>query len=97
MTVSSLHTITIRPAHIGDERALVELAALDSADHVPPAPLLVGEVEGRIRAALSLADGRAVADPFFPSSDLLALRRATAAQAGGRRRSLRRLRPRLAA
>lgn len=97
MTRSPLHAITIRPAHSGDERALIELAALDSAGEAPPAPLLIGEVEGRIRAALSLADGSAVADPFFPSSDLLALMRASAAQAGDRRRSLRRLLPRLAA
>ena len=97
MTPSSLHVITIRPAHLGDDPVLVQLAALDSAEQAPPAPLLIGEVEGQVRAALSLADGSAVADPFFPSNELLALMRAHAAQTAPRRRSLRRLRPHLAA
>jgi hypothetical protein len=43
---------------------------------------------GEVRAALSLETGRAVADPFYPSGDLVALLRT----AGGDRRSRRRLR-----
>ncbi len=96
MTRSSLQAITIRPANLSDDLALAELVALDSAEQAPAPPVLIGEVEGLIRAALSLADGSAVADPFFPSRDLLELMRAHAAQAAPRRRSARRLRLRLA-
>ena len=71
MTASSLQSITIRPAHAGDYPALAELVALDSAERTPLEPVLIGEVEGRVRAALSLVDGTAVADPFFPSNGLL--------------------------
>ena len=35
--------ITIRPGYADDERALIRLAALDSAPGVPAAPLLVAE------------------------------------------------------
>lgn len=66
--------ITIRPAHAGDERALVRLAALDSAE-LPAEPLLVAEVQGGLRAALSLADGSAIADPFAPTADVISLLR----------------------
>jgi hypothetical protein len=97
MAPSPLKAITIRPAHIGDDRALAELVVLDSAEQTPSAPLLIGEVDGRVRAALSLADGSVVADPFFPTSDLLELMRAHAAHAAPRHRTLPRLRPRLAA
>ncbi len=96
MTTSSLQAITIRPAYLSDDLALAELVALDSAEQAPPPPVLIGEVEGHVRAALSLADGSAVADPFFPTSDLLELMRAHATQAAPRRRSLSRLRLRLA-
>ncbi len=67
--------ITIRPAYADDELALTRLAALDSAEAVPPAPLVVAEVDGELRAALSMPTGRAIADPFFPTLHLLALLR----------------------
>jgi len=35
-------------------------------------PILVGEVHGRPAAALSVADGRSVSNPFSPDSRLLA-------------------------
>jgi len=66
--------ITIRPAHAGDERDLARLAALDSAE-VPAEPLLLAEVQGGLRAALSLADGASIADPFAPTADVIALLR----------------------
>lgn len=90
--------ITIRPGYADDERALARVAALDSAT-VPPAPVLVAEVDGELRAVLSLRDGSAVADPFHPSAELLALLRAhveLGAAAPRRRRSrLPRPRPQL--
>jgi hypothetical protein len=64
--------IVIRPATIADADDLRRLAQLDSA-RVPAAPLLVAEVDGRLRAARSLRDGGVVADPFAPSERLLIL------------------------
>jgi hypothetical protein len=74
MTATS---VSIRRAGPHDAPALCRLAALDSA-----APLcgevLLAEVDGEARAALSLADGSVVADPFRRTAalvDLLAMRR----------------------
>jgi hypothetical protein len=71
--------ITIRPGYGDDERALLRLAALDSASGVPPAPLLVAELDGELSAALSLTDGSTIADPFRPTAQIVALMRAHAA------------------
>jgi hypothetical protein len=38
-------------------------------------PALVGEIDGRPAAAISLTDGRVVADPFQQTSNLIALLR----------------------
>jgi hypothetical protein len=71
-------TLSIRRAATGDIASLVRLAALDSA-----APLrgdvLLAEVDGAPRAALSLHDGRVVADPFEPTAGDVALLRTRAA------------------
>lgn len=90
-------SITIRPAYADDQAALARLAALDSAAGAPAAPVLVAAVEDELRAALSLADGSVIADPFFPTQHLVALLRAHAAafaqsRSGSRRRPLSRLR-----
>jgi hypothetical protein len=69
--------ITIRRAH-PEEPGVLRIAALDSAS-VPVAPLLVAELDGQVRAALSLEDGRAIADPFHPTLDLVELLRTHAA------------------
>lgn len=71
--------ITIRPAYGDDYDALARLAALDSAEGVPARPLLIAEVDGILRAALSLRDGSEISDPFFPSARLVALLRTHAA------------------
>ncbi|HTU96335.1 MAG TPA: hypothetical protein VMF14_10885 [Solirubrobacteraceae bacterium] len=87
--------ITIRPGYADDHTALVRLAALDSAA-VPAEPLLVAEVDGELSAALSVADGASIADPFRPTGDIVALLRAHAAAATPAPRTRRRaLRPRL--
>ncbi len=70
----------IRPAYGDDYDALDRLAALDSADHVPARPLLIAEVDGVLGAALSLADGSSIADPFYRSAPLVGLLRTHAAQ-----------------
>ena len=72
-----IEPITVRPAYAGDETALARLAALDSAP-VPIAPLLVAEVQGELRAALSLRDGSTVADPFHYTAVHVDLLRARA-------------------
>ena len=64
--------VTIRYGAERDNRALARLAALDSSA-IPPEPLLVAEVGGELRAAYSLRDGSAVADPFRPTAHLVAL------------------------
>ncbi|HEY1715287.1 MAG TPA: hypothetical protein VGG07_20460 [Solirubrobacteraceae bacterium] len=90
-----LSQITIRPGYADDHLALVHLAALDSSA-VPAGPLLVAELDGELGAALSLADGTSVADPFRPTADIVALLRAHAAAATPAPRTRRRaLQPRL--
>ena len=71
--------VTLRYAYADDHEALVRLAALDSAAP-PPAPLLLAEVDGELRAALSLADGTSIADPFHPTVALVSLLQARAGQ-----------------
>jgi hypothetical protein len=71
-------TITIRTTSGDDASTIRRLAALDSAA-VPPAPFLLAEVGGEPRAALSLASGRAIADPFHPTLQIVAMLRAYAA------------------
>jgi hypothetical protein len=39
----------------------------------PPGPLLLGEVDGEVWAALPLAGGDPLADPFRPTTELRAL------------------------
>jgi hypothetical protein len=71
--------VTLRFGFPDDSRAIARLAALDSAS--PPAqPVLLAEVSGELRAALSMADGAVVSDPFYPRAEVVELLRARAAQ-----------------
>jgi len=71
--------VTLRFAFPDDEPDLRRLAALDCA--LPPAqPALVAEVDGELRAALSLVNGHVVADPFQRTSELVDLLLARARQ-----------------
>jgi hypothetical protein len=77
--------ITVRRSTSGDEGALGRLAALDSASP-PRGPALVAEADSRVLAALPLGSGRAIADPFEPTAEavaLLELRRAQMESANG--------------
>jgi hypothetical protein len=91
--------IVIRPNRRDDERALARLAGLDSAA-VPDEPLLVAEVGGQLRAALSLRDSAVIADPFRHTAQLVTLLQMRAeqlrAEPSGRGRWLARARARLA-
>ena len=85
-------TIEIRPARPDDQVALHELAALDSALPLQ-GDILVALVDTEPVAALSLDDGRAVADPFRRTADTVALLKLRAVGHGERER---RPRPRFA-
>ncbi len=61
------NTLVIRRATTGDTAGLARLAALDSARPLT-GDALVAESDGRLRAALSLHDGRAIADPFLATA-----------------------------
>jgi hypothetical protein len=86
MTASSL---VLRPATTADSAELERLAALDSARPLA-GEVMLADVDGGVRAALSLETGRAVADPFYPSLELVPLLRAAAGERPSRRRSWRR-------
>src|SRR3954453_9333617 len=90
--------VTIRRAGPADAAALARLAALDEARPLA-GEVLVAEVDGTLWAAVELAGGRAIADPFRPTlavRELLALRRGGFLVAVGRRGRLRLLRHRTA-
>jgi hypothetical protein len=56
------NTYVIRPASETEGVALRELRG----------PVLIGELDGRPAAAMSVADGRAVTNPFMPTASLVA-------------------------
>jgi hypothetical protein len=90
--------VTIRRAGPADAGALARLAALDEARPLV-GDVLVAEVGGALWAAVELAGGRTIADPFEPTlavRELLALRRGSFAVDVGRRGRLRLLRHRTA-
>jgi hypothetical protein len=74
--------LVLRHATSADTGDLARLAALDSASPLT-GDVLVVAAGGELRAALSLDSGRAVADPFWPSAELVDVLRAAA---GGRQR-----------
>jgi hypothetical protein len=76
--------VLIRAASPRDRRRLRRLAQLDSAPE-PRGAMLVAEREGALVAAVPLAGGRVIADPFELTADavsLLELRRAQLRPAG---------------
>ena len=73
--------VAIRMASDGDREAVERLAQLDSAGAAHGATL-VAEVDGRISAALPLAGGPAMADPFEPTAELVSLLELRAQQLG---------------
>ena len=89
--------LVLRRGRPADAAELTALALLDSARPLT-GPSLVAENHGRLVAAVSLHDGRVVADPFIPTADVVEMLRLRTA--GGRsakarpRRGLPRLMPR---
>jgi len=72
--MTSLFTlpITIRLSGPDDVSAVRRLAALDCAP-VPREPLVLVEMEGELRAAVSTDGHTAIADPFHRTLELVAL------------------------
>jgi len=81
--IQKISGVTIRRLGEADLAAVTRLAQLDSAD-VPGGALLGAEVEGKLVAAVSIAGGEAVADPFSRTSELRALLELRATQLRGR-------------
>ena len=71
--------ITVRLADHTDSRALLHLAALDSAQ-VPAGALVLAESDGKIVAAVPVNGGRAIADPFRGTAALVEMLELRAAQ-----------------
>jgi hypothetical protein len=59
----------IRRATEADDSALRDLAELDGRPQLS-GPALIGEIDGAPAAAVSLIDGRVIADPFKPTAVL---------------------------
>lgn len=64
--------VSIRAATPADGPAMAALAALDGA-HQPLSDALIAEVDGALAAVLPLDGGRAFADPFRETQELVAL------------------------
>ena len=77
-------SVLIRAARGSDGAALERLAELDSC-RVPAGTLLVAEADGRLVAAIASSTGEAIADPFLPTADVIALLQLRAAGASAPR------------
>jgi hypothetical protein len=71
--------IELRLSRVGDDPALDDLAVL-AEQPLPIGRFVVALVDGRLVAALPLAGGRALADPFVRTAHLLPLLELRAAQ-----------------
>lgn len=80
-------TYTIRLATPIDEPALLWLADIDSQGPLRAGPVLLGEIDGKPQAAISLADARVIANPFLPTAHLLAHIRMRASALGALERT----------
>jgi hypothetical protein len=69
--------LVLRRSSAEDAAALARLARLDSAPR-PNGAMLVAEVDERIVAAVPFDGGRAIADPFLPTADIVELLQARA-------------------
>jgi hypothetical protein len=97
-TVAPREDVVLRRSTARDAAALVRLAQLDGAPR-PVGAVLVAELAGEIVAAVPVAGGRAIADPFRPTAELVELLRARTRTPAPSRRlpRLPHLRPRIAA
>ena len=77
--------IALRLAHADEQGEISRLAGLHEAP-APSGEVLLGLVDGTPVAALSLTDGRVVADPFAHSGEVVELLRVRADRLGAPRR-----------
>lgn len=77
--------IVIRAARESDGRELARIAGRDTGA-MPEGPILVAQVGSDIRAAISLNDGHAVADPFHRTAELVEMLRIRAGAVAASRR-----------
>jgi len=71
--------VLIRPASQGDAGEIARLSELDERA-LPHGEQLLGVLEGRVVAALDVASGSAIADPFAPTAGVVQLLELRAAQ-----------------
>jgi hypothetical protein len=71
--------LVLRPATTADTADLHRLAALDSAEPLE-GDVMLAYAGGDVRAALAVESGRSVADPFYPSAELVELLRSAAGE-----------------
>jgi hypothetical protein len=79
MTQADKPTLVMRIARADESAVVRRLAQLDDAP-TPSGEILLALVDDEPVAALSLADGRVVANPFVRTAGLVALLRMRAAQ-----------------
>lgn len=72
-TIAGRRRIDIRWAEDGEDDALLRRLAHLSSRALPHGPFLLAEADGEPLAALSVATGESVADPFVATADLLDL------------------------
>jgi hypothetical protein len=63
-------SVVIRAASTSDAAALRRVAERDSRA-IPDGQLLLAEVDGETQAAIALATGEVIADPFRPTAELV--------------------------
>jgi hypothetical protein len=90
VAAASRERVVLRRAAPQDGAALVRLAELDSAPQ-PVGEMLLAEVDEQIAAAVPLDGGRAIADPFRPTAELVELLRLRARLLAGGEAPARRL------
>ena len=82
LSTTAPQPLVLRVAGPADQAALHRLAELDSA-RLGAGPQLVAEVDGRLAAAVSLADRSVIADPFAPTAGVVSVLLAKAATEPG--------------
>lgn len=76
---ADISRIALRLCRVGDDAELARLAALEGVD-VPAGRFVLAEVDGRLVAALPLAGGEFLADPFVATAHLRRLLELRASQ-----------------
>jgi hypothetical protein len=77
--MNALPDISIRPAYPDDHSSLRLLAALDDRA-LPSGPFVLAELDHEVVAAVSLPDGRTIADPFRRTAEATELLKLRASQ-----------------